>query len=82
MISALIGRLAEFVEREPVAARLGPVLLAIVGYLVTRGTIDNQLGELLVAIVVALFGGGALAAARARVTPVASGRHARPEGDE
>ncbi|MBF6459791.1 hypothetical protein IU433_12165 [Nocardia puris] len=71
----MLQRLLDLAAREPVAVRLVPALLAIVAYLVTRGTIDDQLGELLIALVVALLGGGAIAGARARVTPVEGGRH-------
>ncbi|MFC4124947.1 hypothetical protein [Nocardia rhizosphaerae] len=75
----MIARLLELAAREPVAVRLTPVLLAVVAYLVARGTIDDQLAELLVAVVVAVLGGGAIAGARARVTPASAGRHARIE---
>lgn len=81
MNTGVLARLVEFAAREPVAVRLVPALLAIVAYLVARGTIDDQLGELLVALVVALLGGGAIAGARARVTPVSTGRHAAREDE-
>lgn len=77
-----LNRLVELAAREPVAVRLVPALLAIVGYLVARGTIDNQFGELLVALIVAVLGGGAIVGARARVDPRPSGRHARREPGE
>ncbi|WP_378735426.1 hypothetical protein [Nocardia brasiliensis] len=78
----MITRLLELAAREPVAVRLAPVLVAVVAYLVTRGTIDGALGELLVAAVVAVLGGGAIAGARARVDPRPTGRQARRELDE
>ncbi|WP_342800963.1 hypothetical protein [Nocardia sp. No.11] len=78
----MITRLLELAAREPVAVRLAPVLIAVVGYLVARGWIDNQLAELLVALVVAVLGGGAIVGARARVDPRPGGRHARQELDE
>ena len=78
----MIARLLELAAREPVAVRLLPVLLAIVAYLVARGTIDDQFGELLVALAVAVLGGGAVVGARARVDPRPTGRHARREPGE
>jgi hypothetical protein len=57
-------------QGEPLASRVGPALLLVVGYLVTRGVIDNDLGQLIAAVVTILIGGSALAAARALVTPM------------
>lgn len=49
---------------EPLITRLGPVILAIVAYLVTRGVVDTDTADLITAVVVAIGGGGLLAAAR------------------
>lgn len=80
----MITRLLELAAREPVAVRVLPVLLATIAYLVTRGTIDGEFGELLVALALAVLGGGAVVGARARVwtNPALAGRHARQELDE
>jgi len=54
---------------EPIATRVGPVVLLIVGYLVTKGVVDEATEELIVGIAGLLFGGGALLTARAKVWP-------------
>jgi hypothetical protein len=55
---------------EPVVKTLGPAVVAIAAYLVTRGVIDSDTGQLIAAIIAALGGGGAIAIARAMVTPM------------
>ncbi|WP_280410678.1 hypothetical protein [Nocardia asiatica] len=69
-MSALANWIKAQLKGEPLATRVGPALLLIVGYLVTRGVIDDDLGQLIAAVVTLLLGGGALAAARALVTPM------------
>ncbi|WP_327100076.1 hypothetical protein OIE68_15630 [Nocardia vinacea] len=66
----LVDSIRIWLAGEPLAARVGPALLLIVGYLVTRGVVDNDLGQLIAAVVTVLLGGGAVAATRALVTPV------------
>lgn len=57
-------------NEEPIATRIGPVVVLIAGYLVTKGVIDEVTEELVIGIVGFLFGGGALLAARAKVSPL------------
>lgn len=54
-------------DSEPVLTRIGPVVLAIVGYLVTKGLLDQDTANFLVALAVAVVGSGALVSARSRV---------------
>lgn len=54
---------------EPVATRVGPIVVLIVGYLVTKGLVDEAAEELIIGIATALLGGGALLTARAKVWP-------------
>lgn len=65
----------EWLAREPLLARVGPVVLAVAAYLLAKGTLDKETADLITAIVVAVGGGGALMLARDRVTPVS-----RPPG--
>lgn len=58
-------------NEEPIATRIGPVVVLLVGYLVTKGVIDEATQELVIGIAAALLGGGALLAARAKVSPLA-----------
>lgn len=67
---ALVDWINAQLKGEPLATRIGPALLLVVGYLVTRGVIDDDLGQLIAAVVTVLVGGTALAAARALVTPM------------
>jgi hypothetical protein len=69
-MSALVDWIKAQLKGEPLATRVGPALLLIVGYLVTRGVLDEDLGQLIAAVVTVLIGGTALAAARALVTPM------------
>ncbi|MGY2019408.1 hypothetical protein [Nocardia gipuzkoensis] len=69
-MSTLADWIKAQLKGEPLATRVGPALLLIVGYLVTRGVIDGDLGQLIAAVVTVLVGGSALAAARALVTPM------------
>ncbi|MGY1945347.1 hypothetical protein [Nocardia asiatica] len=55
---------------EPVIKTIGPAVVAIAAYLVTRGVIDSDTGQLIAAVIAALGGGGAIAMARAFVTPL------------
>ncbi|MBF6363220.1 hypothetical protein IU447_24190 [Nocardia farcinica] len=56
---------------EPVATRVGPLIVLIAGYLVYRGVIDETTQELIIGIAAILLGGGAVAVARAKVSPLA-----------
>ena len=66
---------------EPVLTRIGPAIALLAGYLVTRGVLDGDTGQLIAALVTVLGGGGALAAARGLVTPMSrlGGTSERPE---
>jgi len=64
-----VNAIKNWVSNEPLLAKLGPVVLAVVGYLFVKGTIDKDTADLIIAVVAAVFGGGGLVAARAAVTP-------------
>lgn len=66
-----MGRDLSWFESEPVATRVGPAVLVIVGYLLYKGTIDQNTATLMVGLVGAIFGVGGIAAARAAVVPLA-----------
>ena len=63
--------LAKLRAYEPVRLYVYPLLVILVGLLVTRGAIDASIGDLVVAAATALLGVGAAEAARAKVTPEA-----------
>lgn len=62
-------RLRRWWDEEPVATRIGPALVALAVYLAAREQIDSDTLDLIVALVTILGGGGAVAAARAKVAP-------------
>lgn len=66
-MGALIGRVWARLKTEPVARNLSPVLLAAAAYLVWRDGGDPA--DIIAALVVALGGGTAVVAARAKVFP-------------
>lgn len=55
---------------EPVRMLLHPLILALVAYLVTKGILDSNTSQIVLAVVAAVLGIPAVEAARARVTPV------------
>lgn len=59
--------ITSLLDSEPVLTRVGPVVLAIVGYLVAKGMVDEDTANLIVALAVAVVGSGAMVSARARV---------------
>ncbi len=59
-------------NEEPIATRVGPIVVLVAGYLVYRGVIDAQTQELIVGIAAVLFGGTAVAAARSKVFATAN----------
>jgi hypothetical protein len=59
----------ELLDSEPVLTRVGPVVGAIVVYLVAKGLIDQDTANLFVGLAVAVVGSGAAFGARALVTP-------------
>lgn len=63
--------LAKLRAYEPIRLYVYPLLVILVGLLVTRGAIDASVGDLVVAAATALLGIGAAEAARAKVTPEA-----------
>lgn len=54
---------------EPVRLLVYPVLVALVGYLVVRGTIDADMAQIVTAAIALVLGVPFAEAARARVTP-------------
>lgn len=58
-------------DSEPVLTRVGPIVLAVVLYLVAKGILDQDTADLFVAVAGAVVGGGAVVGARAAVTPAA-----------
>lgn len=64
-----MDRILSWVDAEPVLTRVGPVVLAVVAYLVARGLIDQDTADLFVALAGAVVGGGAVVGTRAAVTP-------------
>lgn len=66
-----MNALKKWWNEEPIATRLGPVIVLVAGYLVYKGIIDATTQELIIGVAAALLGGGALASARASVSPLA-----------
>ena len=66
-----MNALKKWWNEEPIATRLGPVIVLVAGYLVYKGIIDATTEELVIGIAAALFGGTALVSARASVSPLA-----------
>lgn len=58
-----------WLEQEPILTRVGPVAIALIGYLAAKGFVDNDTADLILAIVAALVGGVGLVSARGLVTP-------------
>lgn len=54
---------------EPVRLILWPALIALVGWLVARGTIDTNAADLITALAMLILGGSGIEAARLQVTP-------------
>lgn len=67
-----MDKVLSWLDSEPVATRVGPVVLLIVGYLLTKGTVDQDTTDLVLGIVAAILGVGGVAAARGAVIPIAS----------
>lgn len=63
-ITALLGN-------EPLVAAVGPVVILVAGYLLARGWLDSDTAQLIIGVVTAIGGGGAVLGARALVTPTA-----------
>lgn len=61
--------LQQLLGDEPVITRVGPVIVLVAAFLAARGLLDGSTVELIVGIVAALGGGGALITARGKVTP-------------
>lgn len=66
-----MNALKKWWNEEPIATRVGPVVVLVAGYLVYKGIIDATTEELIVGVAAVLLGGGALASARATVYPFA-----------
>ncbi|WP_227979993.1 hypothetical protein [Nocardia spumae] len=66
-----MNKVLSIVHSEPVRVIVYPLLVALIGALVAKGTIDSSLGDIVTAIVAALVGIPAAEVARAKVTPVA-----------
>ncbi|KIQ15341.1 hypothetical protein [Rhodococcus sp. MEB064] len=66
-----MSALARLRAYEPVRLYVYPLLLVLVGLLVTRGAIDSSVGDLIIAATAAILGIGAAETARAKVTPEA-----------
>lgn len=52
---------------EPVITRIGPVIALLATYLVARGLLDSDTGQLIVGIIGAIGGSGLLVSARSAV---------------
>lgn len=65
----MIRALAWLRANEPLRLLLYPLLVAVVGWLVVRGTITADIGEIAAAVLALLLGVPATEAVRARVTP-------------
>lgn len=70
-----MNEIREWLAREPLLARVGPIVLAVATYLLAKGMLDQETADLITAIVLAVGGGGALMLARERVSP-----YVRPPG--
>ncbi|MEV0367500.1 hypothetical protein [Nocardia fusca] len=66
-----MNALKKWWNEEPVAVRVGPIVVLVAGYLVYKGIIDATTEELIIGVAAALLGGGALVSARASVSPLA-----------
>lgn len=66
-----MNRLRTLFREEPIATRVGPAVVLIAGYLLTRGVIDSDTADLITALVALIAGGGAVVGARALVFPMA-----------
>jgi hypothetical protein len=69
------GKLSAWIDAEPVLTRIGPVVVAVVAYLLAKGIVTADTYDLVVALASAILGGGALGATRSAVTPLP-----KPEG--
>ncbi|AHH16598.1 hypothetical protein NONO_c17980 [Nocardia nova SH22a] len=72
-----MNTLRKWLAEEPIATRLGPVIVAFVAYLVARGVVSSDDIDQIAAIVAALGGVGGIFGARALVKPMAK----LPPGD-
>ncbi|MFI6215624.1 hypothetical protein ACIBCD_26835 [Nocardia brasiliensis] len=64
-----MNALRKWWNEEPLAARVGPVVVLVVAYLVSKGFVDHATEDLIIGIAMAILGGGALVTARAKVWP-------------
>jgi len=64
-------RVLALLDSEPVRTRLYPVVVILIGYLVTRGVLDNDTANLVASIAAAILGVGAVEATRVAVVPKA-----------
>ncbi|WP_280455634.1 hypothetical protein [Nocardia brasiliensis] len=64
-----MNALRKWWNEEPLATRVGPVVVLVVGYLVSKGFVDHATEDLIIGIAAAILGGGALVTARAKVWP-------------
>lgn len=64
-MSDFLGKLR---ANEPLRLILWPIILGLVGYLVTKGTIDTNAADLITAVALLILGGSGIEAARMRVT--------------
>lgn len=63
--------IATLLGDEPVIASIGPVIILVAGYLFARGWLDSDTAQLIIGVVTAIGGGGAVLGARTLVTPTA-----------
>lgn len=62
-----MNKITTLLDSEPIITRVGPIVTAVVVYLVAKGLIDQDTANLLVALAVGVVGSGAMVSARARV---------------
>ncbi len=62
-----MNALRKWWNEEPIATRVGSIIILVAGYLVYRGVIDTQTQDLIVGIAAILFGGAGVVAARSKV---------------
>jgi hypothetical protein len=65
-----MNHVRKWLRDEPIAARVGPAVVLLAGYLLARGVIDTDTADLVVALVGLVAGSGAVVGARALVTPL------------
>ncbi len=60
----------DILKREPVRAAIYPVVALTAAYLASRGVVDSETKDFVLALTVAILGGAGIEVARSQVSPV------------